>query len=345
MPALSASTLMRQTFELPEFATTTRTDLEYLDRLRYEHPEATLCRLLPAGDRLTSEMTGLWLAVTGSAYRLRAGQREEIEADLRRAEQHIKAAQWAAERTGDLAGFADALQRLGYVLADRGDYRRALELAERAAGIYDRISDRAGRGKALVDQGVFLNGLGRIEEAIRAQSLALAMLPESLPMNRLAALQGLGHLYRLAGDLEAAVGYLGRACQIPGVGALFEGKVLWLLGNVLSDQERYAEAAATLQTAVAILATTHYGEAALATTDLVRVLLLDGRHHEAAEAATTMRALVIPLHGNRIASSAITDLLRGESTLTLNRVERARALITRARGRRGWRSLKVRRPH
>ncbi len=89
LAARNASGIVRQAMELPEIPVTTRAELEDLDELRYEHPEAALCRLLPAGDRLPSHLARLWLAVTGSAYRLRAGQREEIEADLLRAEQHL----------------------------------------------------------------------------------------------------------------------------------------------------------------------------------------------------------------------------------------------------------------
>ncbi len=340
--ARAVSKRMRQALELPVVPAITRSELEELDELRYEHPEAALCRLLPAADRLPPALAVLWSAVTGSAYRLRAGHREEIEADLRRACGYLKAALWAARKTSDIGGEADSLQRLGYVLADRGEHRQALELAERAGGIYDRIGDRASRGKALVDQGIFLNGLGRTMEAIRAQSLALDMLPETLPMSRLAALQGLGHLHRAAGDLEAAIAYYDRASNIPGIGALFEGKLLWLRGSILCDQKRYRQAAAALRAGVELLGSTHYGEAALATTDLVRVLLLAGRPAEAAEAAASMRALVIPLHGNRFVSSAVADLLRGgHVAVTLTRVDRVREEICRAKHRRGWRSLKV----
>ncbi len=331
---------LRQALELPEISATTRAELDELDELRYAHPERTLCRLLPVADRLSEALAVRWLAVTGSTYRLRGGQRVEIEADLRRSHGYLSAARWTAQAAGDVAGEADTLQRLAYVLSDRGDHHQALELAERAAGIYDRIGDQAGRGKALVDQGIFLNGLGRHREGIRAQSLALEMLPATARRSRFAVLQGLGHLHRMAGELEAADRYAVQAGEFldavePGTAA----RLLWLRAALAQG----GAAAYLYRQALEIMRGVHYADAALVTVELVRVLILEGRHDEAHETALSVRQLVIPLQRNRHVCAALAELIRGgREALTFARVERVRAALERARTRPDWRTYKVR---
>ncbi len=281
--------------------------------------------------------------MTGSAYRLRGGQRVEIEADLGRAEQYLQTALWTARRKRDDAGQADALQRLAYVVADRGDHRQALDLAERAGGIYDRIGDRAGRGKALVDQGVFLNGLGRYRAGIRAQSLALDLLPETDHRNRFSVLQGLGHLHRMAGDLGNANLYASRAAELlHAVEPRMAATLLWLRAAIAA-QHGTAGAVDLYRQALALLLTVHYADAALVTVELVQVLILQGRHAEAHETALTVRQLVIPLQHNRHVSAALAELIRGgREALNLARVERVRAALEQARTRPDWRTYKVR---
>ncbi len=342
LAARFASGAVRQALELPLVPATTRAELEDLDGLRYEHPEAALCRLLPAADRLQPELTVFWLAVTGSAYRLRAGQRKEIEADLRRAEEHIQAALWAAQAAGDVAGQADALQRLGYVLADRGEHRQALELTERASGIYDRIGDRAGCGKALVDQGMMLHYLGKPHLAIEAQRQALELLPNSAERSRFATYQHLGSSAAALDDLDAADRYAAQAAELlhavePGSAA----RLLWLRAAIAARRGSL-DASELYRQALEILRTVHYADAALVTVELVRVLILQGRSDEAHETALAVRQLVIPLQRNRHVSAALAELLRGgREALTLARVERIRAALERARMRPDWRTFKV----
>ncbi len=341
--ARDASARVRQAMELPVATATTRAELEELDELRYEHPEATLCRLLPAADRLPPALAVLWLGVTGSTYRLRAGQRREIEADLRRAYQHLQAALWAARKARDVAGKADALQRLAYVVADRGDHRQALELAERATGIYDRIGDRAGRGRTLVVQGVFLYYLGRVREAIGTQLHALDLLPATAERFRFCAYQHLSSFAAALADLDAADRYA--ACADEFLDAVDPGsaaRLLWLRA-VIADR-RGQPAVQLYREALEILRTVHFADAALVTVELVRVLILQGRHDEAHRTALTVRQLVIPLQRNRHVSAALVELLRGgQAALDLARVERVRAALKEARTRPDWRKFKVRR--
>ncbi len=344
--AREASERIRRALELPALDAPDRAQLEELDELRYEHPEAVLCRLLPAADRLPAELAVLWLGVTGSTYRLRAGQREEIEADLRRAEQYLETARWAARKAGNVAGEADALQRLGYVLADRGERRQALEHAERAAGIYDRIGDRVGRGKALVDQGVFLYHLGSFSFSIKATLEGLSQLPQSAIRSRFAVFQLLGACFNQLRDLETASGYTDRASELkdavePGSAA----RLLWLKASIAA-QNCLQESALLYRQTLEILRGVHYADAALVTVELVRVLILLGRHDEAHDTALSVRELVFPLQRNRHVSAALAELIRGgRVALDLGRVERVRKALQAAKRRPSWRLFKVRSSH
>ncbi len=350
--AREASARLREALELPDLSATTRAELDDLDELRYERPEAAICRLLPAADRLPEALVVRWLGVTGSAYRLRAGQREEIEADLSRAHGYLKAALWMAQKAGDVAGQADVLQRLGYVLSDRGDHRQALELAERAGGIYDRIGDRAGRGKALVDQGMKLYYLGMPRRAIDAQRQALELLPNSERRNRIAAFQHLSFFHAAVKDWPRAETAAARAREHAVPDSAAAGRLLWLqasiecqipAGDSTGRRRRLAAAASHYGQALEILRRVHYADAALVTVELVRVLMLLGRHEEAHRVALTVRELVIPLQRNRHVSAALAELIRGgREVLTIARVERVRNALERARRRPDWRSLKVR---
>ncbi len=341
--ARNGSERLRQALELPGISTTTRAELENLDELRYEHPERALCRLVPAADRLPDELVVRWLAVTGSAYRLRAGQREEIEADLRRAHGYLKVALWIAQKASDAVGEADVLQRLAYVVGDRGDHRQALELAELAGGIYDRIGDQAGRGTAHVVQGMHLHYLGRHYEAIEAQTRALELLPPDAARLRYAAYQHLGSFAAALNDLDAAERYATQAGELlHAVEPRTAATLLWLRAAIAA--RRGSPTAAELyRQALDLLHGVHYADAALVTVELVRVLILQGHLDEAHRTALTVRQLVIPLQRNRHVSAALAELIRGgRQALTLARVERVRAALEQARTRPGWRTFKVR---
>ncbi len=341
--ASKAAGRLRRALELPDLPATTRAELEDLDELRYRHPERALCRLLPVADRLPPELAVRWLAVTGSTYRLRAGQRKEIEADLRRAHAFLQSALWAARRARDVAGEADALQRLGYVLSDRGGHRQALELAERAGGIYDRIGDKAGRGRALVDQGVFLYHLGAFQDSAAATLEALGPLPHRAQRSRFAAFQLLGSCYNQLGNLTAAGDYVDRAGKLlDAIEPRTAATLLWLRAAITARRGG-AGAVGLYRQALEILRGVHYADAALITVELVRALILQGRLDEALQTALTVRELVIPLQRNRHVSAALAELIRGgREALTLARVERVRAALEQARTRPDWRTYKVR---
>jgi len=118
-----------------------------LDRLRLSEP-ARAARLagsaLPLVDPLL--VPGM-LGVLGSSLR-----RMSL---LRAAHRTLTEALAIARRQGNRWALADLRQRLAHVHGDRGEYRRALELAVEAANLHLIRGDRAGAGRALVDQGLW----------------------------------------------------------------------------------------------------------------------------------------------------------------------------------------------
>lgn len=334
---------VRSVVDLPTLPTPDRAWLEQMDEARYERPRRTLALLLPEHDRVSDELMPLYLGITGSTYRMRAGQKVEIEADLKRAEEMVKAGLEIAEDSGEGATIADLLQRLAYIVGDRGRHKEALELVERAGGLYDRLGDRAGRGKALVDQGMFLGHLNRPADAIIAEEMALEILPAEETRNRTAALQVIGVSSLRLNRPRAALQSLNDAIA---VGMLpdraSEARLIWLHASAYSLLREYKLAADKYQAAVEILRTIHYADTALVTVELVRVLILSGRHKEAYETALSVRDLILPLRKNRHVSAALIELLRGgQEALTLRRVEQVSTALEQARAKRYWRTLKV----
>ncbi len=238
--------------------------------------------------------------------------------------------------------------RLGYVVADRGDHRQALELAERATGIFSRLADRYGKGRSLIDQALWLWHLGHRHITIRVVDEALPLLQArsaAADRYRAAAFQLRGACFQRLGDLKQALKDLGRAVSAlrGDPAAPMKARILWLRATIRTSLEILDSAARDYWRALEILRTVHYADAALVTVELVRVLILQGRHDEAREAALSVRQLVIPLQRNRHVSAALAELLRGgREALTLDRVERIRAALEQARTRSDWRSFKVR---
>ncbi|MCP4593373.1 MAG: tetratricopeptide repeat protein [bacterium] len=308
--------------------------LDTLDRQRYEEPEEVIKLALWAVDHVELPLLPRLLGVAGSACRLLI--------HLDEAEHTIHAGLDIAQRGDDQAALGDLLQRLSYVLADRGEHGEALRLAEKAAMRYLRMGDHAGLGRALVAQGIWLYYLDRCKEAIVVQETALRHLPAHEEPHRFTVFQALGSCHRRLGNLENALHYVTLAGELtPDRNA--EGKLCWLLASIYQDLNQLMEAECQLRKVVEIFKNLHYGETALSTCDLVRIQLLQGRVVDAYHTATSMRALLEPLRHNKIISAAIGDLLRsGQAGLTLALVKRVKAQIRSERKHpQLWRSLRV----
>lgn len=310
---------------------------EYLDTLdeeRFHRPEEAVRQATWALERVEPEMVPLCLGVLGSGWRLLMA--------LDEAEHAICAGIGLAEGNRDQPTLADLLQRLGYVVADRGDYGEALRLAEKAAFLYAGAKKPVGIGKAFVDHGIWLYYLDCPEEAIAAQKTALHYLPKELWRSRVGALQLLGLSHQKLGALDEALGYLARAIELAPRNGGESGRCLWLQAKIHIDLEQFAEAETCMAKVVEICRSLHYGSTALATVDLVRAQLLQGRATEAWETVNGMHELIWPLNDFPAVSAAIASLIRSKpSALTLQLVEEARERIEQARERHDWHSLRV----
>jgi len=305
-----------------------RAYLEELDRLRYEEPRRVVELAEDAVPHLAPELLPRLLGVAGSAYRIL------VELDL--AEHAILAGlEIARERGEDGRVTGELLQRLAYVVGDRGEHGPALRIAERAMAAYMIAGDLAGVGKTLVVQSMLLYYLDRAREAAAASEVALRYLPDSEQRHRFSALAYLGFAYLALGDPPTAARYAGEARKFSsGMSPLFLGKLIWLQGLICVELEQLDRAEEHLREVVEVFqAINQPGETALVTTDLVRVLLKRGRRLEAHQTAQTMLPLLAPRRSNQILSGAIADLLRhGTAGLTLELVERVRAQIEKQGG-------------
>jgi len=310
------------------------TYLETLDQQRYQEPEKVARLCLRAVDHVELSLLPRLLGIVGSTFRLLI-RLDEAEHAMHAG---IEIARLQADRSAEV----DLLQRLSYVVADRGHHGEALWLAEKAATRYLRLGDEAGLGKALVDQGIWLYYLDRSRESIEVLQASLDFLPEALSRNRCTAFQCMASAQRNLGELEAAFENVIAAREIAvDVEEVAQKKLLWLQANLQADLGRLEEAAASFSEVVDFFREIHPGETALATCDLVRVQVLQGDAAQAGKTAASMRALLEPLRYNEILSAAVAELLRcRHEGLTPALVERVRASIESERQHlEAWRAL------
>ena len=71
-----------------------------------------------------------------------------------------------ARRIGDIRGEGNALGNMGLAYTDLGEYRKAIELYEKALEIHRRIGDIRGEGNALGNMGLAYADLGEYRKAI-----------------------------------------------------------------------------------------------------------------------------------------------------------------------------------
>ncbi len=310
--------------------------LKTLDRMRYEEPQRAVDQATSLVRYSPRKLVPGLLGVAGSAWRLMV--------QLDEAEHAIYAALQMAQSLDDDRMVGELLQRLSYVLLERGQLETALGFSEKASTFHLRCENIEGVGKTLVDQGIWLRGLGRWQAAMSVLRLALKLLPEEEKHNHSAALLLLGTCYRELGEPEIALKYANQAEALAtGLPRLETDKIGWLRGNAWADLGRLTDAEDLLRNVVGSLAKIHLGEMALATCDLIRVYLLGGRMMKAFKAATALRALIEPLRSNKIASAAIASLLRdGEAGLTLALAQEVKTRIEgELRHRPLWRRLWV----
>ena len=281
-----------------------------LDAHRYrdanEALEMTRGELVRVGAGLAPPAWGVpLLAVYGSALRMT----DAYDAAL----QTLVTAYEVAAPKRDLPTLGDLLRRLAYVVAGRSaDHQRAHALARRATDCYLQVGDLHRVGKTFVDRGLWRYKAGELEEAVRVQRPALEYLDGEDHRHRFAALHMLGVCHRELGDLASAQEYADRARELLAhVGPWLAANLAWLDARISVDRERYEGAEALLRQTIEAFSPVSAEAAALATTELVRVLLLQGRSRDAHEMAKTLVAYIIPLEDKSPGvAAAVMDLLR-----------------------------------
>ena len=311
--------------------------IETLDELRRDSPKEVLRAAEWHVDHIELKLMPQFLGVVGSAWRLMISldkSEHSLHAGLRIAE-----AQKAYSTSGDL------LQRLSYVVADRGEYWESLRLSKEAMINFLHTNDSPGMARSMVDQGIWLSRLEQSEAAIGTMQSALELLPAEERENRFTAFQVIGLQLCELDRLDEAIEYVSRAeKECPGLNPWAIGKLSWLKATVSIAMKRWGEAERLLEEVVATFEPLHLGEAALATCDQVKTQLLQGKHQEAFANATRICALLESLQENEILGAAIADLLRcGKSGLTLALVERVSYLVKDERQQlQNWSMLAVR---
>ncbi len=312
--------------------------LKEMDRARYEDPERVLKDLEGRRATVPPPNQPLYFGVLGSTYRLLAGRSQRSEPCLKQAEVHIEFSRWIAKRRGDTSAEVDLHLRSSYVMADRGDFRLALARAEHANALSERCQDIVGRGRSLFEQGKNLYYLQRTPEAIQAYRAALRLLPESEQANVFSAHQALGLCFKRQKHHGKALEHAREAEKLT-PSPWFEAKLCWLKAQLYEGLADLSQAETQFSRAAEIFSDLHYGEAALATVELVRIQVLQGKAEEAAATVRGIVELIVPLGNNQVVAGAIVGLLRG--SLTLDSVENARSQIETARECPKWHSLEV----
>jgi len=314
-----------------------KSHLTGLDELRYQDPmrafveaqailEAYLARELDVDS--TYDVIFV-LGVLGSAARMLS--------NLDAAHHAVGVALDFASLTYSLRGsFPLALaQRAVYVLASEGDCGLALDLARWIYRRYDRIQDKNGKGKSLVDCGHILLRNKEYSDALDSYFHALQLLPESSVRNRYAAKSGIVEASYRLGDLEQARRYivevrrsvLAKDQHALAMINLQEAKILRDLGDQAGSLRCF-------KTAIDLLSNTgQLIELVLASVNAVELLLEMGKPSRACALAERMIVLSFGLSRHRVIWRAVEDLIqaarKGELSLAL--VATARRMIENGR--------------
>jgi tetratricopeptide (TPR) repeat protein len=287
-----------------------------MDDLRYEDPDAALKELWSRADEIPRCLASRYLGACGSSYRMIGNLGDARECLL-------LALAWAQ---GDDDAVGDVLQRMSYVVA-YDSFDEALELAERATGLYARGGNLPRLGQALVDQAKYLIHLEEPRKAKAALAFARRYVAESDERNQFAIEQFLVAISHQLGDIEACRKHIKAARKIA-PNALFEGMLLNTLGDLCRDLKDFDEAAEAYREEIALVAGFPL-HALLATVDLVYVLARQGRAGEAVAAARSVSRYAGCVSGSSAAEAALLDVYKSlcKGILRSNDIARLRNAV------------------
>jgi len=237
---------------------------------------------------------------------LQAGLSAEAAGQLERAEQLVAE---AAELTPDKELRADALARRSYLLFDRGEFGRALELATAEAERFSgstaaRLLTASGAVHALVH---LLDIPAARAMAERAAELAVAAVDENLDLCHM-----LAWTWQLSGDTHQALALARECAERSDVGSVL---AIDLAAHFIFLED-YAQARARFEAIIEHLRTTHaLGNLAYALDVKARLELAMGRPGPAYTASLEALQLTEPLGNDVALASVLSWLALVEATL------------------------------
>ena len=302
LPAPVRDTINRMRFWWPERADV---DLDAVDALRDENPDAArkasegaLNRV--SGPRTYARALGIWGSIQATLYRL----------DY--ATLAIGLAIEAAQVAGDRKLLPVLLQRAAFVLRDRGELDWALEVSDIMLEQRASSRDLDAMGRAFVAHGSLLRSAGESAQAIRACRAGRSLLDTNSNRWHFAALQTLSLAHAEQGKLglaEKAAADAGRLKEAP---PRWGARLSWARARLARQQDRPVDAVLLYRETLGLLGPEPI-DAARAGTELVRLLIEQGRQAEARRLAQTLsqiadRVSEHPLDFDKAISAAILDL-------------------------------------
>jgi tetratricopeptide (TPR) repeat protein len=243
-------------------------------------------------------------------------------------------ARTAAQRTGDRAAQATALDHLGTVHRMQGRYRQAADHQQRALALFRQAGDRSAQARALANLGIIRYFQGRYGEAISTGRQALAIFRETGDtVGEARTLNNVGASEERLGRYDLATRHHRQAQAIASDIAAphLECTVLINLGTVGLRQGRFRKASGSLCRSLALCRETGYrdGEAE-ALARIGDLCLRQGRPEEATrhlqEALAGYREL-----GNRSGEADVLNS-QGEVLLTTGQPDHAQTEFAAALG-------------
>ncbi len=307
--------------------------LQELDSLRYVNARLARKQAIDAAQHVPLSLLPRLLGVYGSALRM-------LE-DHDGAQHALTTGLELAAESKNRSAVADLWQRMAYLVADRGNYQRALVISERAEKIHVRVGDDIGVGKTLTDQGIWLYYLDRTQESINVHLAAQRHVASHSSLRRWQActLQFLALNFLKSQHLGTAASCADQAREEASEqGPWILGGIVGLQADIAMARRRYEQAEGYLREAIEVFSPISAGRAALASIELIRSLILQGRDGEAHETTKAMATLLEPLRKeNSLAEVALTRLIRcgiQQEDLSFDLLDDTAEEIQNSRGRR-----------
>ena len=216
----------------------------------------------------------------------------------------------AARRLDQVWDEANLLQRQAVVIAAQGHFRNALGISRESLYLYLLADDSDRVGTVLVDQAMFEFHLQEFKACCQAHLAALRWLKEASYLNRYTAHLGLALSYRELRESELSLKHLNEAKGIlPYLGESMASKFLWFEGRIACEVGRPDLAERLFrQVLPSFLASGQGLEAALATIELARALVAQGRVAEASRVAFESRKCLVHLPESSPAANIVQAL-------------------------------------